>query len=440
MHLSERASIVLGTFLLLATLSPLSASAITPPAGCRAETPADRAARQAKGLTVGTPVCAADEQILGIGQGFDQFYAQLRAASPCNRNTCTLSCRTRNTGAQVCGPTSRRWNSIGCHSNNNTAIFPTVAHGYAAHIELLRRYCGERGRCTIGQVVQQWTATAGDRSSYANFVSRHSGVPINQVFDPNDINVMGRLALSMACFEAGSLPYSLEDLKSGLSMAAGGPRVPVPDNVGALLNESLTGSYSSNWTGSPNSNPGSWNYPPSSLGGNNTYFPPPPPPQPLPVIPSQPLPGLQPTNFFPPASTVPTLSGATTSSSTPSSDDPTDKPSIAERLMRIVYGTDDGSETKKEQPTTNPLYSDKTDAINLETKNKELSDKMAGIEPGTRDFSYPAPQTFSSADLSSSPSGLMQSSTNLFAILELLRRMLVSLLGVLNPFGTYNVP
>lgn len=434
MQLPVRASIVMGMFLLLAALMPSGAFAIPIPSGCRAETPADRAARQAKGLTVGTPVCAADEQILGIGQGFDQFYAQLKAQSPCNRSTCTLSCRTRNTGAQVCGPTSRRWNSIGCHPNNNTAIFPTAAHGFAAHIELLRRYCGERGRCTIGRVVQQWTATAGDRSSYANFVSRNSGVPVNQVFDPNDINVMGRLALSMACFEAGSLPYNLEELKQGLSMAGGGPRVAVPDNVGALLNESLTGAYSPNQPGSPNSNPGSWQYPPSSLGSNNNYFPPTPPSQPLPLLSSQPLPGLQPTSLFP---TTPELPGATTSSSTLDQYD-TDgdsKPSIAELLLQMTYGTDDGSKT--EQTTTTSLYVDTSDATNLGTKNDGSADKIAGT--GSGDPSYPAAHTFGTGGLyGATSSGLTQFPTGFLAILDLLSNVLTALLEALNPFGARN--
>lgn len=273
-------------------LLPLAVSAQTLAPGCRLATPQDQAEMVARGLPRAFQVCPRDAEILGIGRDFEQWYAQIKSQSPCNRNTCTLSCRTRNTGAQVCGPTATRWNSIGCHPNNRTAIFPTVSHGFAAHIELLRRYCGERGRCTIGSVIQQWTATAGDRSSYASFVSRNAGIPVNQVFDPNDIDLMGRLALAMSCFEAGSLPYNVAELKQGLIMAGGGARVPVPPNVGQLLNESLTGSYAANSGTSPNSHPGSWAYPQSSVSGNN-YRPPPPPASPLPVLSP---PGVSPTN------------------------------------------------------------------------------------------------------------------------------------------------
>lgn len=251
--------------------------------GCRYATDADHAAMEARGLPKGFQVCPADEKILGIARDFDQWYAQLKQQSPCNKNSCALSCRTRNTGAQVCGPTSRRWNSIGCHPNNQTAIFPTVSHGFAAHIELLRRYCGERGRCTIGRVVQQWTATAGDRPAYANFVSKNSGMPVNKVFDPNDIDLMGRIALAMSCFESGSLPYNVDELRKGLAMAAGGQRVPVPANVGSLLDESLVGGYVSNPAGSPNSRPGSWTYPPTSILGS-VYKPPTPPANQLPIL------------------------------------------------------------------------------------------------------------------------------------------------------------
>ena len=253
--------------------SPLAISAQTLGVGCRLSTVQDKAEMAARGIPQKFEVCPADEKILGIGRDFEQWYAQLKAQLPCNKNTCTLSCRTRNTGAQVCGPTATRWNSIGCHPNNRTAIFPTVSHGFAAHIELLRRYCGERGRWTIGGVVQQWTATAGDRSAYANFVSRNAGIPVNQVYNPNDIDLVARLAMAMACFEAGSLPYSADELKQGLIMASGGARVPVPSNVGQLLNESMTGGYATNPSYSPNSHPGSWTYPLSSISGNN-YNPP----------------------------------------------------------------------------------------------------------------------------------------------------------------------
>lgn len=257
--------------LLVLPVSHVFAQSLGP--GCRYATSADHEKMEARGLPKGFQVCPADEKILGIGQNFDTWYAQLKTQSPCNRNSCTLSCRTRNTGAQVCGPTASRWGSLGCHPNNRTAIFPTVSHGFAAHIELLRRYCSERGRCTIDRVIQQWTAVAGDRSAYANFVSKQSGMPINKVFDPNDVDVVGRIALSMACFESGSLPYNADELKKGLSMAGGGPRVATPSNVGDLLNESLSGSFSSNPANSPNSSPGSWVYPPLSVN-NDAYTPP----------------------------------------------------------------------------------------------------------------------------------------------------------------------
>ena len=209
--------------------------------GCRAATPQDQLQMIARGLPRAYQVCPGDTAATGVGQNFEAWYARLKTMSPCNRNTCTLSCRTRNTGAMVCSGTSRRWSSIGCHPNNNTAIFPTVAHGFAAHIELLRRYCGGQGRCTILSITQKW-ATA-NQGPYAAFVSRAAGIPYNQVFNPNDIDLVGRLALAMSCFEAGALPYSAQELKQGLLMAAGGAMVPVPSNVGELLNQSLSQSF-----------------------------------------------------------------------------------------------------------------------------------------------------------------------------------------------------
>lgn len=290
---------------------PLSADAQEFGAGCRAPTDAEKAEMTARGLPISFQICPADMKLLGIGRDFDQWYAQLKTQSPCNQNSCKLSCRTRNTGAQVCGKTSRKWGSIGCHPNNQTAIFPTVSHGFAAHIELLQRYCGERGRCTIGRVIEQWTATVGDRPAYASFVSRNSGMPVNKVFDPNDIDLMGRIALSMSCFESGSMPYTAAELKRGLMMAGGGARVPTPPNVGQLLQESLVGSYEQNYTGSPNSHPGSWAYPSASLG-NGVYVPPTPPSSPLPILSTPPDTGTD-TSTEGAGGTNPTASGGTDS-------------------------------------------------------------------------------------------------------------------------------
>jgi hypothetical protein len=272
------AFVLLSVFLLPAS----EVHAITPPLtvspGCRLATQQDQAQRAARGIPPAFQVCPGDEEILGIGQDFEQWYAQLRAMPPCNKNTCTLSCRTRNTGAQVCGPTASRWNALGCHPNNRTAIFPTVSHGFAAHIELLRRYCAERGQCTIAGVNKTWSTE--NKATYAAFVSRAAGMPANQVYDPNDINLMGRIALAMSCFEAGAMPYSVQELKQGLVMAGGGARVPIPNNVGQLVSESMTGYYVANPPDSPNSFPGSWAYPPGNVNGNGNYMPNPPPPSP----------------------------------------------------------------------------------------------------------------------------------------------------------------
>jgi hypothetical protein len=252
----------------------------TPPIspGCHASTPAEQQRRRDLGLPAIYQTCPGDTQYLGVGQGFEQFYAQLRSQSPCNRNTCTLSCRTKNTGAQVCGPVATRFNSIGCHPNNRTAIFPTVSHGFAAHITLLRNYCGQRGLCTISRMIATWAPAshAGNQPAvYAATVSRWAQIPVNQVINPNDIDVVGRLAVAMSCFEAGSLPYTVEELKQGLVMAAGGPQVPVPPNAGAVLNEALTSPYTPNaYQGNLNGNQFNGNaFQPMPSSGMNPFSP-----------------------------------------------------------------------------------------------------------------------------------------------------------------------
>jgi hypothetical protein len=110
--------------------------------------------------------------------------------------------------------------AIGCHPNNNTAIFPTASHGFAAHVDLLRRFCGTQGRCTINRLFgpsASYTAVVGDRAHYAAFVSRMSGVPVDKVFDPNDAGVMGRIATSSACNEGGGFPWTPREIAQGLT-------------------------------------------------------------------------------------------------------------------------------------------------------------------------------------------------------------------------------
>lgn len=264
--------------LIIASIYPTLILADVLGPGCHAASDAEKKAMVDRGLPSSFQVCPADQKILGIGRDFETWYTQLKNTSLCSKNPQSLTFRTRNTGAQVCGPTASRWNAIGCHPNNRTAIFPTVSHGFAAHIELLRRYCAERGRCTIGTVIQQWAegAAGSTQSPYAQFVSRYSGMPSNQVFDPNDFDLMARIAMSMSCYEAGGLPFSMDDLKKGLIMASGGARVPIPGNVGQLLQESLAGGYTRNPSYSPNDYPGSWSYPQSSLTSSGYVAPKPP--------------------------------------------------------------------------------------------------------------------------------------------------------------------
>jgi hypothetical protein len=214
--------------------------------------PADTAALKARGIH-SEILTEKDKQILNIGE-FKEFVQQLKTRPPCNRNpTGNLAYRTRNTGAQVCAGMSRKWQSIGCHPNNNTAIFPTHSHGFAAHVDLLRRFCATQGRCTINRLFgdngRNSYFTDSNKAPYLNFVTRNSGIPLNLVFNPNDAGVMGRIAASSACYEGGGFAWTAAEIEAGLRMAFGGPPVSIPSNVGELLNESLAGPI--NNTGSP---------------------------------------------------------------------------------------------------------------------------------------------------------------------------------------------
>jgi hypothetical protein len=195
-----------------------------------------------------------------VGAGF--VYAQQAGAAPtagakgvtqaftqwCNRTVgtpvacTTLSCRTNNSGAQVCGGTqgnitsaiSKQFGAVGCHSNNNTSIFPTRVHGLAAHAALLRNYCGKQGRCTPSTVTSKWAT--GAQGTYATLVAKITGISENQVFNPNDPDTIGKLVTAMSRMEAGRFAHPCNEIAQGVAAAFGAVGdLPTPGNIGAVL-------------------------------------------------------------------------------------------------------------------------------------------------------------------------------------------------------------
>ncbi len=195
----------------------------------------------------------------GLSPAFMQWCQQFMASNARSSGQCKLACETKNPGAQVYNPIARQFGSVGFSNNNRTAIFPSVVHGIAAHIALIRDMCtrgrpdgcnrgaGSRPRCTLIELKQVWAPSChvnpaapgfrNDPSAYANTVARWVGIQPNQVFNPNDKEMMAKIALASARIEIGFVNYTCEQLAQGTAMAYGQiPPGSVPADVGQLRN------------------------------------------------------------------------------------------------------------------------------------------------------------------------------------------------------------
>lgn len=207
----------------------------------------------------GASASPAQANTTGLSPAFMQWCQQFMATNARGSGQCKLACETRNPGAQVYNPIARQFGSTGFSNNNRTAIFPSVVHGIAAHIALIRDMCtrgrpdacggggGARPRCTLIELKQIWAPRChvnpsapgfrNDPSAYANTVARWVGIQPNQVFNPSDKEMMAKIALASARIEIGFVNYNCEQLAQGTAMAYGLiPPGDVPPDVGQLKN------------------------------------------------------------------------------------------------------------------------------------------------------------------------------------------------------------
>ncbi|MFM2414921.1 MAG: hypothetical protein RI911_614 [Candidatus Parcubacteria bacterium] len=197
------------------------------------------------------PVAAPAGQ--GLSPAFMQWCQNFMARHGRTSASCKLACETKNPGAQVYNPIAKQFGSTGFDPNRNrTAIFPSVVHGIAAHIALIRDMCtrgrsdacggggGRRPRCTLIELKQVWAPSChggNNPSTYANTVAQWVGIQPNQVFNPNDMDQMAKIALASARIEVGFVNYTCEQLAQGTAMAYGKiPPGSVPADVGQMKN------------------------------------------------------------------------------------------------------------------------------------------------------------------------------------------------------------
>lgn len=193
--------------------------------------------------TVGATPQAGAKQ---LGPEFMQWCQQFMAQYGTGSGRCGLACNTRNSGAQVCGPTASQFGAQGCHSNNRTAIFPSHEQGIGAHAALLRNYCSRQGRCTLARVTEKWAPAShfnpsapgsrNDPTSYANTVAKWLQMSPSQVFDPNNIDQMAKIVVGMSRLENGSVKFTCNEAVKGMHMAFGlTPVVAGPAGIGSLI-------------------------------------------------------------------------------------------------------------------------------------------------------------------------------------------------------------
>lgn len=136
-----------------------------------------------------------------------------------------MVCRTNNPGALTWAQWESKYGGYQCGQNNNTTCFPTVEAGVAAQAELLTtrsRYYGDGNNTILGAICGGGYA-ASNCSEYASFVSRQTGIPINQTIDPNNAQQIGAIMMAQSRFESGrGVVYTPDQLQSGLTMAYGG--------------------------------------------------------------------------------------------------------------------------------------------------------------------------------------------------------------------------
>lgn len=180
----------------------------------------------------------------------------------------SLTCRTNNPGALVCGSIASQYGAIGCDPNNNTAVFPTVEAGIAAQARLLTssaRYFGSGTNSILGAFCNGYSTS--NCSEYAAFISAQTGIPINQTIDPNNAAQIAAIMMASSRFENGrGVIYTADQLQTGLLAGYGlgslpqgtpgyvpglaqgiaaGPGFTSPLNVWGGSSPALVGSYGS---------------------------------------------------------------------------------------------------------------------------------------------------------------------------------------------------
>lgn len=103
------------------------------------------------------------------------------------RNDLPIGLRNNNPGNIIKSPTA--WKGE-IPSDNRFERFENIVYGVRALMANLRSYYFNRSLKTISEIINRWAPPIeNDTASYVSFVSSHTGIPRDKVFEWNERNV-----------------------------------------------------------------------------------------------------------------------------------------------------------------------------------------------------------------------------------------------------------
>jgi hypothetical protein len=164
-------------------------------------------------------------------------------------NSSIMVCNTNNPGALTWATWEAKYGGQPCGQSNNTACFPTMEQGIQAQARLLttsNSYFASGTNTIWGEFCSSNYASGpgSNCAAYANFVSKQTGIPVNQTIDPNNAQQIGSILMAQSRMESGKgVIFTTDQLQSGLNLAYGTQVLPAstPGYTSATINTGVGG-------------------------------------------------------------------------------------------------------------------------------------------------------------------------------------------------------
>ena len=114
---------------------------------------------------------------------------------------------------------SNAWRGKLPNNGSGYECFVSMPYGFRAALVLLRKYIKSDKLDTIRKMIYKWAPPSDNNATenYISHVSSWSGIPQNQVLNPDDPNTMIPIAYAMARSENGYFPL-MSDVKEGWNL------------------------------------------------------------------------------------------------------------------------------------------------------------------------------------------------------------------------------